>query len=143
MNSFIGEGFKRTVILSLERGDDLLISIKNEVSRLGIKNAVVVSGIGTFEKVVYHRVTSFSSIPEEEFITIEEPIELSCLQGLVIDGQPHLHMTFSDLKNTYSGHLEEGCSILYLAEVMLVEIEGFELDRVKNQDNLKLLSQRG
>ncbi len=50
---------------------------------------------------------------------MEGPIELIGLQGFIVDGQPHLHVTISDTEGAYGGHLEPGCRILYLGEVRI------------------------
>ena len=63
------------------------------------------------------------------------------MDGIVADGEPHFHMTFSDLDKTYSGHLENGCEILYLAEIVLAEIKDLELVR-RFEGDVKLLNQK-
>lgn len=141
MKAFVGKGLGRVVVLSFERGEDLLEGVRTKLGELGIKDAVLVSAIGTLEKAVFHRVTSLAEKPDNEFITIDGPIELSAVDGAVVDGEPHLHMVFSDLDKTYSGHLEDDCIVLYLAELIFVELEGLELRRVQ-KGYVKLLEER-
>jgi predicted DNA-binding protein with PD1-like motif len=139
MRHFIGKGFGRMVVLNLERGEKLLESIQEQLKELGIKNAVILSAIGSLEKVVFHRVTGTERTPVDEYLTFEAPMEISSLQGIVADGQPHFHIVFSDLKQTYTGHLEEGTTVLYLVEIALAEIIGLELKREKNDSNIAIL----
>ena len=129
MRTIVGEEVGRIVILSFDRGEKFLEGIRDKVKELGIKNAVLLSAIGTFEKAVFHRVKNLNKIPDDEKLTLNAPIELSSASGVVVDGVPHFHMVFSDLNKTYSGHLEEGCVVLYLAEVVLAELKGVELTR--------------
>ena len=139
MISYVRDGVGRSVIMNLERGDLLLESIRDEIARLGIRDAVITSAIGSLSKVVLHRVTGMEREPVDEFITLENPIELASLQGFVLDGHPHFHMTVSDLEQTYTGHLEEGTTVLYLVEVSLLEFKNPGLVRVKDENNIAKL----
>jgi len=129
MRTIVGGNIGRIVILSFERGELFLEGIRDKAKELGIKNAVLLSVIGTFEKAVFHRVKNLNTIAESEIITVNAPIELSSVSGVIANGVPHFHMVFSDLDKTYSGHLEEGCVVLYLAEAVLAELKGVELIR--------------
>jgi len=139
MITYVREGVGRIIIMNLERGDLLLESIREELIRLDIRNAVITSAIGSLQKVVLHRVTGIEREPVDEFVTIEKPIELASLQGYVLDGHPHFHMVVSDLEQTYTGHLEEGTTVLYLSEVSLLEIINPGLVRVKDENNIAKL----
>jgi len=139
---FLGKGPERIIIINLQRGEKLLESIREQLKKNGIRNAVVLSAIGSLQKAVFHRVTSMEESPVDEFITLEKPLELASLQGLVIDGEPHFHMVVSDLSQTYTGHLEEETTVLYLAEISLVEISEINLTRVKNELNIAVLSDK-
>jgi predicted DNA-binding protein with PD1-like motif len=142
MRTFVGEGLGRIVVLNLERGEKLLESIRQALAELSVRDAVLVSAIGSLSKVVFHRITTTDEVPQDEFITLEGPIELSAVDGMVVDGEPHLHMVFSDLENTYSGHLEDGSVICYLAELVFAEIKGLHLRRVARDSYIKLLERR-
>ena len=133
------EGTGRVVLMNLERGELLLESIEAELKRLGIKNAIISSAIGSLQKVVLHRVTGIEREPVDEFVTLENPIELASLQGFVLDGHPHFHIVVSDLEQTYTGHLEPGTTVLYLAEISLLELKNANLARVKDENNIAKL----
>ena len=137
MKEFIGEGFGKTVIIELERGEKIIESICERLKALGIKNAVVASVVGSIQKLVYHRPTELSQSTIDEFITIEEPLEICSLTGTVIDGVAHFHFTAAGPKEVYGGHLEPGSETLYLFEVTLAEIKGFELERRLTPENVK------
>lgn len=143
MRTITGAGFGRIVILGFDRGDKLLPCIREKCRELGIENAVVVSGVGTFEKAHFHRIKNCNSWPENEFITVDAPIELSSVDGMVVNGEPHFHMTFQDLEKTYAVHLEDESTVLYLAEVVLAELTGVSMERVPNEFGIKLLREKG
>ena len=133
MISYCTEGTGRVVVINLERGDLLLEGIRSELARHGIRDAVVTSAIGSLSKVVLHRVTGFEPKPVDEYITLEKPMELASLQGVVLDGHPHFHMVVSDLEQAYTGHLEEGTTALYLVEISLLELKNAGLKRVPDE----------
>jgi len=122
--TIVGDGFGRVVILRFSRGDKLLEGIRDKLKELGIANAAVVSAIGTLDRIRYYQITTTGpkSVPEHH--TLEAPIEFSSLEGVIADGQPHLHITFTDLRRAYAGHLEDDSTVLYVAEVVIAEIKG-------------------
>jgi len=142
MKVYTGEGLGRIVILNLQRGEKVLESIRTQLKELGIQNAVVMSAIGSLQKAVFHRVTGFDREPVDEFVTLEDPIEMASLQGVVIDGEPHFHMVISDLDKAYTGHLEEETTVVYLAEISLAEIKGVSLKRVKDENSIAVLEEK-
>ena len=140
MQSFKGKTGSRIHILRLDAGDYLLESIQNLIERENIKNAYVVSGIGTLDYCVLHMVMTTSYPPVEHFERWEnKPLEVSSIDGIIADGIPHLHMVVSDHEKAYSGHLEPGCRVLYLCEIVIQEIEEIELVRQKDDKGINKL----
>ena len=131
MKTIISDGFGRIVVLRFERGENLRESIRDKLKELGIRNAVLISAIGTFDKVKYHRITSTGVSGNSEILTVEAPMEFSSVDGLVIDGEPHFHLTFQDMDRAYSVHLEEESSVCFLAEVVLAELKGEEITNLR------------
>ena len=141
MRTFVGNEFGRIVVMNLERGEKLIESIKAEVDRLGIKNAVLLTCIGSLLKTELHVVTVTDEKSLDKYISLDCAIELSSMQGIVVDGQPHFHMVVSDQdKQTYTGHLEPGCVVLYLAEIVLAEIKDLNLCRKLNANGIGMLA---
>jgi len=135
MKYYMGTAGKRVVVLNLLRGDKLLESIRDVCAETGIRYGVITSAIGSLQRVHLHRVTSFAETPEDEYIVLEKPMELASLQGLIVDGSPHIHMVVSDVERTYTGHLEEGTIVLYLVEISIMELEGLSITRKKSKGN--------
>ena len=142
MVRYQGQGTGRVFVLALKRGDLLLESIQSMICQENIRDAIITSAIGSLQKAVLHRVVGLGREPEDEFITLERPMELASLQGMVVDGQPHIHMVVSDTQATYTGHLENGTTVLYLAEITLLEVNGLSLARRKNEDSIATLVAR-
>ena len=129
----------RIITISLQRGEMLLEGIEQAIRENEIRDAVVISCIGTLSSMTWHRVTTLDLKPKEEYPTVRGPLELCALQGSVVGGTPHIHIVCSDKDGTYAGHLEPGCEVLYLAEVVLMELAGKPLRRVRDENGLNLL----
>ena len=129
MKYFTEPASGRYVVLSLAKGDLILESIEKACEELGIRNAVVTSAIGSARKVVFHYIGSTADDPVNTFVTIDEACEIGSIQGLVLNGEPHLHISFSDRSRAYNGHLEPGSEVQYLLEVSLTEMKDMNLMR--------------
>jgi len=109
----------RTLIVRFDYGDLLLEGIEEVIASEGIETGYVTGGIGTFDRCRMHMITTTGFPPEDRIVEMDGPIELIGLQGLIADGQAHLHVTVSDTDRAYGGHLEPGCRVLYLGEVRI------------------------
>lgn len=133
MKSFVTSDPGRIVVLHLGKGDLLLESIENECRRLRIRNGVVLSCIGSMRKAVFHVIMGTDDDPVNEFITLEKPMEIGAVQGIILDGVPHLHIACSDPQRVYTGHLEPGTEIQYLCEISILELGGLNLMRRRDE----------
>lgn len=134
MECFTAEKLGRIFILKLVQGDDALLCIKKLIEEKNIKNAVVVSGVATFDRSVLHMIST-TDYPIQTYMDrkTDVPLEVVSLQGLIVDGDPHIHCTISDRNQAYAGHLHEGCRILYLGEIVIQEILGLDIERRPNE----------
>jgi hypothetical protein len=140
MKSFTNGTFGKVHVLRLDKSDFLLESIEEFIKAQNIKNAVVLSGIGTLDYCVLHMVMTTGFPPVEHFEKWEDkPLELASLDGVIANGCAHLHTVVSDHERAYAGHLEHGCRILYLGEVVIAEADGFNFERVKNEKGINQL----
>ncbi|MEM2946540.1 MAG: DNA-binding protein [Thermoproteota archaeon] len=125
-------GLGRIIVLRGDRGEDLLETIETTARANRVANGVIISAIGTLENCRIHRVTSMKLPPEEEYVDVDGPLEINSVSGVIANGRLHAHISVSDGKGTYGGHLEPGSRILYLAEVVIAEITGVSFDRVRD-----------
>lgn len=142
VHAILSEGLGRIVILTFDRGEKLREGIRDKLKELGMKNAVLISAIGTFEKARFHRIKTTGPTPESEIIEVAGPMELAAVDGIVADGEPHFHMVFQDMHRAYAVHLEDGCVVCYLAEIVLAELKGVELTRVGDPYGVPQLQQK-
>lgn len=137
MEYFKNRGFGRIFVLRLDQGDMVLESIRKLIQDEGLKDGVVLSGIGTLDYCVVHMVMTTGYPAVEHFEKwSDKPLELSSIEGIIADGKPHLHIVVSDHEKGYTGHLEDGCRVLYLAEIVIAELDGINFKRVANEKNI-------
>ena len=134
MKSFSAKNTGQTVILHLKKGDLVLENITEEFRRLGIRDAVLASGIGSLRKMAYHVITQTTDQSVDEFATLEDAIEVGAMQGMILDGEPHLHLVCSGSDGkTYVGHLENGTEVQYLLELAFTVLDTGGLGRKKDE----------
>ena len=138
MNIIPCKAGSKIITIGCEPGDMFLEKIEQAIAENNIQNGVVISGIGTLKTCCLHYVKNTEFPPENVYYTLNEPLELLSVSGLIIKGTPHLHIAVSKgEEKTWGGHLEHGSEVLYLAEVAIMEFEDMEADRVFD-DNRKI-----
>lgn len=125
-HSFEGSKFW---IVRLDPGEDVLISLKNFIKEKGINQGMIVMGYGTFSKISMHWVTHNRFPPSNRFSDWEGGIELMSMNGMIVEGKPHIHCTVSTPGGAFGGHLEEGCICYVLCEIGIVELEGVQMTK--------------
>ena len=119
----------RVHILRVDPGEDVLESIKRFLQEADIRQAVILGGYGTLAAYHLHWV-AHNRIPTENlFRRGEGGIEILSMNGLVVDGEPHIHVALSTPDGAFGGHLEPGCIAYVLCEVFFAEVEGVPLSR--------------
>jgi predicted DNA-binding protein with PD1-like motif len=126
-----GHGFEcsKFWILRIDTGEDILISLKKFIKENNIKQGVVVMGYGTLGKISLHWVTHNRFPPEADYGKWEGGIEIMSINGMIVNGEPHVHITASDKNGAFGGHLEEGCECYVLCEIGIVEVSGASMTR--------------
>ncbi|HEY3411949.1 MAG TPA: PPC domain-containing DNA-binding protein [Armatimonadota bacterium] len=117
----------RVVLVRMDPGEDVLTALRAAVEREGIRNGVILSGVGSLNAFNVH-VVGVPSLPTcDVFVHGDGAYDILTLAGTVIEGRVHAHITFSDTEKAYGGHLEEGCRVLTFAVAVLAETPGAEL----------------
>jgi predicted DNA-binding protein with PD1-like motif len=125
------------VLVVLQHGEDLLRSIRLAARETGTHTGVLLSGIGSLRKGRIHTVSTNDLPPENLFIDLPGPLEISNYTGIVAHFEPHVHITLMDGQGkVHGGHLEEGCEVLTLAELSILKIPDLALERVKSTGDL-------
>lgn len=140
MNIFNVHPKDKLVLIHLNKGDDMLDCIIKAIEKYNIKNGVIVSLIGTLDKACFHMIQTTKDIPTNKFYSVQGPIEVTSGQGLIINGEPHIHVSFASPEHAYMGHLEKGCRVLYLAEIAIQELSDDNLIRKSNNYGIEYLT---
>lgn len=129
------------VVVSLGYQDLLLESIRDVVKELDIHTGVLLTGLGSLTHGHIHTVVSNEIPPKNEFIQIPGPLEMVHFSGIIADYEPHIHVSLMDASGKYyGGHLEEGCSILTLAEISILRVPDLKITRrTRDGSKIKLL----
>lgn len=144
MNVMTHRGQTETIVIGLGPGELLLESIEEAIKEHDIENGVVVSGIGTLKTCRLHYILHTDFPPEDEIFTLEQPLELLSVSGIIADGEPHLHGVVSHKDNeAQGGHIEPGCEVAYLAEIVIYKFNSLKLKRhLDKERSVKLLGNK-
>lgn len=130
MNIIPYKGDFEIITIGMGPGEMLLEGIQEAIKLYDIKNGVVISGIGTFKTCRMHFIKDTNFPPENVYYTLEKPLELTAVSGIIANGEPHLHITVTCGDNeAYGGHLEPGSELAYLAEITILKCNGHALIR--------------
>ena len=119
---------KNLVCVRLNSGDDVLMSLDEAVKKLGIKNAFIIAGTGSTVNHHYHVVETSNLPPGNVYIKADKASDVLNVNGFVVNGRIHAHITHSDKDIAYGGHLEEGVKVLTFMSITLAEVD-FDLDQ--------------
>jgi len=112
--------FERIIVLRFKYQADLLKGLEQMVKAKGIRNAVILSGVGSVRGYHYH-VVSNRTFPSKN-IHVQDPdapADIASMNGYVIDGRLHPHITFANADKAFGGHLEPGTTVFTFAAVTL------------------------
>lgn len=126
---------ERVVILRFKYQADLLAGMEKAVQERGIKNAVVLSGIGSVRNYHVHSVSNRTFPSKNIFVKdASAPADIVSINGYVIGGRVHAHMTMTDKDKAFGGHIEPGTNIFTFAIVTMgVLPDALDLSRVDDK----------
>jgi len=107
----------------------VLASVQRFLKEANVRQAVILGGYGTLAAYHLHWVTHNRIPTENAFGRGEGGIEILSMNGLVVNGEPHIHVALATQDGAFGGHLEPGCTAYVLCEVFFAEVEGASLAR--------------
>lgn len=111
---------KRVVVLRFKYQADLLAGIEKTVKEQNIKNAVFLSGIGSVRNYHIHSVSNRDFPSRNVFVKDPTaPADIVSINGYVIGGRVHAHMTLTNEEHAFGGHIEPNNSVFTFAIVTL------------------------
>jgi len=128
----VSTDFERIEIIRMRSGTDLLEGLNFVVNQKSIKNAIIITGIGSVTDYHYHVVSDKNLPPAQEYPKASVPMDMTTVQGYILNGKVHAHITLSDENSMVGGHLESGTKALTFFIVTIgvlpddIDIEGFD-----------------
>jgi predicted DNA-binding protein with PD1-like motif len=114
---------KNLIFVRLNPGDDILASLTEAAEKNNIKNAMILCGFGSVRTHHYHVVNSRENPPENSFTKANRASDIIDINGCIINGRVHAHITHSDTNVAFGGHLESGVHVLTFLCVALAEVD--------------------
>lgn len=104
--------FDRVVTLRFKFGADLLAGLQKMVAQHKIKNAVILAGAGSVRGYHLHQVSN-RDLPSKNMFekNPNAPADVISMNGYIIDGKIHAHMTLATPDKAFGGHLEPGTEV--------------------------------
>ncbi len=105
------------------------------VKQQNIKNAVILAGAGSVRNYQVHSVTNRAFPSKDTFVKDPTaPADLVSMNGCVINGEVHAHVTLANPEHAFGGHLEPGTNVFTFAIVTLgVFADGVDLSRIDDK----------
>jgi predicted DNA-binding protein with PD1-like motif len=127
--------FDRVLILRFKFGVDLLDGIQKMVKQEKIKNAVILAGAGSVRNYQVHQVSNRDFPSKNMFVKDPTaPADLISMNGYIINGTIHAHMTLANPDKAFGGHLEPGTNVFTFAIVTVgVLNDGVDLSHVDDK----------
>jgi predicted DNA-binding protein with PD1-like motif len=128
--------FDCVLVLRFKYQTDLLADLERMVKEGKIRNAVILSGIGSVKSYHYHTVSNGTFPSKNVFVKNPAGVaDIAGMNGYVIDGRVHAHITFADPDKAFGGHLESGTTVFTFAIVTVgVFKDGVDLSRVDDKN---------
>jgi predicted DNA-binding protein with PD1-like motif len=126
--------FDRIVILRFKYKADLLAGIQKMVKQEHIQNGVILSGAGSVRGYQIHQVANRTMPSSDTFETNPtQPADLVSMNGYIIDGRVHAHMTLGTPERALAGHLEPGTTVFTFAIITIGVMSDADLSRVDDK----------
>jgi hypothetical protein len=127
--------FARVLILRFKFDTDLLAGLEKIVKQEKIRNAVILAGAGSVRGYQVHQVSNRTFPSKNLFVkNPTAPADLIGMNGYIMDGKIHAHLTLATPDKAFGGHLEPGTSVFTFAIVTIgVLKDGADLSRLDDK----------
>lgn len=126
--------FSRIVVIRLKNGANLLAGMEHIVKEQHIQNGVILSAIGSLRSWEVHQISN-RNLPTQD--TFErnptQPCDLVSMNGYIIDGRIHAHMTLATPDRVIAGHVEAGNEVYTYAIVTVGVMNDTDLNHIDDK----------
>lgn len=126
--------FDRIVVMRFKFKTKLLDGMEKMVAQEHIRNGVILSAIGSVRGFAVHQVST-RDFPSNDSYTKypTTPADLVSMNGYVIDGRIHAHVTFATPDKVIAGHLERETEVFTFVIVTVGVMNGTDLNKVDDE----------
>jgi predicted DNA-binding protein with PD1-like motif len=131
----ISGNFERVLVLRFKYQADLLAGLESMVKQNKIKNGVILAGAGSVRNYHIHSVSN-RTFPSKNTYTKDPtaPADIVSMNGYIMNGVIHAHMTMTTADKAFGGHLEPGTNVFTFAIVTVgVFGDGVDLSRIDDK----------
>ena len=126
--------FSKVMVLRFKYQADLLAGMERMVKEHGIKNAVILAGAGSVIGYQVHTVSNRTFPSKNTYVkNPTAPADIISMNGYIIDGRIHAHMTMSTPDRAFGGHLEPETKVFTFAIVTVGVMNDVDLSRVDDK----------
>jgi predicted DNA-binding protein with PD1-like motif len=131
----VSGNFERVLVLRFKYQADLLAGLESMVKQNKIKNAVILAGAGSVRNYQIHSVSNRTFPSKNTYVKDPTaPADIISMNGYVIDGKIHAHMTLANSDKAFGGHLEPGTNVFTFAIVTVGVLgNGVDLSRLDDK----------
>jgi predicted DNA-binding protein with PD1-like motif len=130
----INSHFDRIVILRFKYSADVLAGLEEMAKKENIKNAVILSALGSVRGYQIHQVSNRTFPSQDTYETNPtQPADLVSMNGYVVNGRIHAHITLSAPEGAIAGHLEPGTTVFTFVVVTLGVMNDTDLSKVDDK----------
>ena len=126
--------FDRIVVIRLKNKANLLDGMNAVIKQQHIQNGVILSAIGSLRGYEVHAIAN-RDLPTQDTFTKNptQPADLVSMNGYVINGRIHAHMTLATPDKVIAGHVEAGNEVYTYAIVTIGVMNGTNLDKIDDK----------
>jgi len=114
----VSSQFERVLVLRFKYQTDLLAGLEKMVKENHIRNGVILSAIGSVRNYQVHQVSNRSFPSKNTFVKdASAPADIAGMNGFIMGGKLHPHITLASPDKAFGGHLEPGTEVFTFAIV--------------------------
>jgi uncharacterized protein len=126
--------FDRIVVLRFKYKADVLAGLEEMAKKENIKNGVILSALGSVRGYQIHQVSNRTFPSQDTFETNPtQPADLVSMNGYVVNGRIHAHVTLSTPDRVMAGHLEPGTTVFTFVVVTIGVMNDTDLSKVDDK----------
>jgi predicted DNA-binding protein with PD1-like motif len=126
--------FDRVVVLRFKYQADLLEGLERQMKEQKIRNGVILAGAGSVRNYQIHTVTNRTFPSKDTFVKDPTaPADLIGMNGYVVNGAVHAHMTLANPDHAFGGHLEPGTNVFTFAIITVGVFDNLDLSKVDDK----------